>query len=93
MPARLDRALAKIGEWSYSIYLLHFFPAVLLRNFFWEHAGIGNFYVALVAVNLAFVAFLPVAALSYNYFEKYFLGYRRRYLREPAAQAKVAASS
>ncbi len=34
MPAWLDRALAKIGEYSYSIYLLHFFPMVLLRNIY-----------------------------------------------------------
>lgn len=92
VPARLDRALAKIGEWSYSIYLLHFFPAVLLRDVFWHHASIGNFYVVLIAANLAFVAFLPVAGLSYNYFERYFLAYRRRYLREPVTQAKAIPS-
>jgi len=90
MPAWLDRALAKVGEWSYSIYLLHFFPAVLLRNVFWDHASIGNFYLALIVANLAFLAFLPVAGLSYNYFEKFFLAYRRRYLREPAIAAEPA---
>jgi peptidoglycan/LPS O-acetylase OafA/YrhL len=91
MPAWLDRALAKVGEWSYSIYLLHFFPAVLLRNVFWDPASIGNFYLALIVANLAFLAFLPVAGLSYNYFEKFFLAYRRRYLREPAIAAEPAA--
>jgi hypothetical protein len=35
---------------------------------------------------------VPVAGLSYNYFEKRFLVYRRHYLREPAAQAVPAPS-
>ena len=93
VPAWLDRSLAKVGEWSYSIYLLHFFPAVMLRNIFWDRAGSAdNFFIALIVANLAFVAFLPVAGLSYNYFEKFFLAYRRRYLREPAVEAEPAAS-
>ena len=88
MPAWIDRSLAKVGEWSYSIYLLHFFPIILLRNIFWDRAGSADdFFLALFVANLAFLAFLPVAALSYNYFEKRFLVYRRHYLREPAAQA------
>lgn len=93
MPPWLDRALAKVGEWSYSIYLLHFFPIVMLRNIFWEHSGSAdNFFVALIAANLAFLAFLPVAGLSYHYFERRFLVYRRRYLRQPAAAAATAPS-
>jgi len=91
MPAILDRALAKIGEWSYSIYLLHFFPIVLMRNLFWDRVGSAdNFYVALIVANLAFVAFLPVAAASYIYFEKIFLAYRRPYLRAPVGAAAAA---
>jgi len=91
MPAWLDGALAKIGEWSFSIYLLHFFPAVALRDIFWTTDGSGNsFYVALIGANVAFICFLPVAACSYKYFEKRFLAYRRPYLRAPAADAVVA---
>lgn len=88
MPAWLDRALAKVGEWSFSIYLLHFFPAVALRNMFWNTDGSdNNFYLVLLGANLAFVAFLPVAAFSYTYFEKRFLVYRRPYLRAPVTEA------
>jgi peptidoglycan/LPS O-acetylase OafA/YrhL len=91
LPARIDRALARIGECSFSIYLLHFFPAVALRNIFWTTDGTGNnFYLALIGANIAFVCFLPVAALSYNYFEKRFLVYRRPYLRAPTAAAVAA---
>ena len=91
MPGWLDRTLAKVGEWSYSIYLLHFFPAVFLRNLFWEYDGASNnFFIALIVANLAFLAFLPVARFSYNNFEKRFLVYRRPYLREPITQAAPA---
>jgi peptidoglycan/LPS O-acetylase OafA/YrhL len=92
LPAWLDRALAKVGEWSYSIYLLHFFPIILLRNLFWERSGnAGDFFPALIVANLAFLAFLPVAAASYHWFEKRFLVYRKPYLRVPVAQATAAA--
>ena len=91
LPASLDRALARIGEWSFSIYLLHFFPAVALRNYFWTTDGTGNnFYVAWIGANVAFVCFLPVAALSYKYFEKRFLVYRRPYLRAVVPDAVIA---
>ena len=91
LPAALDRALARIGEWAFSIYLLHFFPAVALRNYFWTTDGTGNnFYVAWIGANVAFVCFLPVAALSYNYFEKRFLVYRRPDLRAAAPDAVIA---
>lgn len=90
MPTWIDHAIAKVGEWSFSIYLLHFFPAVALRNIFWTTDGSGNnFYVALIGANVAFVCFLPVAAYSYKYFEKRFLAYRRPYLRARAVEAMV----
>jgi rhamnosyltransferase len=82
LPQIADRVLAKIGEWSYSIYLLHFFPIVLMRSMFWDRQGSADdFYLAFAVANLAFLAFLPVAAASYVFFEKRFLIYRRPYLR------------
>jgi peptidoglycan/LPS O-acetylase OafA/YrhL len=88
IPIWLDHALAKVGEWSYSIYLLHFFPIVLMRHLFFDlHGSADNFFLALAAANLAFLAFLPVPALSYRYFEKRFLAYRKHYLREPVTAA------
>lgn len=93
MPGWLDRALAKVGEWSYSIYLLHFFPIILLRTLFWDRAGsTDNFYIALAIATVAFVAFLPVAGMSYAYFETRFFKYRKRYLREPVGETAAAAS-
>jgi peptidoglycan/LPS O-acetylase OafA/YrhL len=97
MPAWLDRGLAKIGEWSYSIYLLHFFPIVLLRWQFSDVVGSAEyFFPALLVATIAFLAFLPVAALSYNCFEKAFLAHRRSYLRHQHGKnlnVEIAASS
>jgi peptidoglycan/LPS O-acetylase OafA/YrhL len=81
LPTWLDRGLAKVGEWSYSIYLLHFFPIVLLRWFFFDQVGSPDyFFPALLVGTMAFVLFLPVGALSYNCFEKRFLSLRKPYL-------------
>lgn len=91
LPQIVDRGLAKIGEWSYSIYLLHFFPIVLMRNMFWDRQGsAGDFYFTFAIANLAFLVFLPVAAVSYRYFEKRFLIYRRPYLRAPIREQAAA---
>jgi peptidoglycan/LPS O-acetylase OafA/YrhL len=93
LPAALDRGLAKVGEWSYSIYLLHFFPIVLMRNLFWERQGSAeNFYVAFAIANVAFVAFLPIAAASYVSFERRFLVFRKPYLRAPIGKRAAALS-
>jgi len=58
----------------------------------WQHVGnTENFFPALLTANFAFLAFLPVAALSYHYFEKRFLVYRKPYLRAPVSQAAATA--
>ncbi len=51
----------------------------------------GSFRRCSVAT-LAFIAFLPVAGLSYHYFEKRFLAYRRHYLLPAAEPAEPAAA-
>jgi len=98
LPVWLDRGLAKIGEWSYSMYLLHFFPIVLLRWLCSDQVGDPEyFFPALLVATIAFLAFLPVAALSYNRFEKAFLAYRKPYLQGEqhgqSSKVAVAASS
>lgn len=91
IPAALDRALTRVGEWSISIYLLHFFPIIAMRHAFWGRTGTASdFYIAWPIATLAFIAFLPVAAMSYSFFEKRFLAFRKPYLRERRAAAYAA---
>ena len=53
----------------------------------------GDFYVAFMIANVAFLAFLPVAGASYTYFEKRFLAYRRPYLRAPIGERAAAVAN
>lgn len=91
LPGWLDRGLATVGEWSFSIYLLHFFPIVLLRALFDNRIGSAeHFFPALALGTLAFLAFLPIAGLSYVCFERKFLAYRKPYLRKGQVQVPVS---
>jgi peptidoglycan/LPS O-acetylase OafA/YrhL len=78
---RLSKFVSKIGQYSYSIYLLHFFvvfsfiPGFIDNNIF----DISNSYVKLIAGILLFILFLPIAWFSYNLIEKPFLKFRKSY--------------
>ncbi len=77
----LSKLFVLLGEYSYSIYLLHFFVVFALAQ--WIHANvidISNFYVALPVSMLAFLAMIPVAYLSMRFIERPFLRLRRRYI-------------
>jgi len=74
--------LSKIGQWSYSIYLLHCFfiftiPGLIDRNLI----NLGNPYIRILAGFLSFFLFLPIPALSYKFLESPFLKYRRNYIK------------
>lgn len=83
----LSWLLAKAGEYSYSIYLLHFFFVFQLAPFIHRHVmDISNFYVACLWSALIFLAMVPMGWLSFVVIEKPFLKLRRRYVR-PAETA------
>jgi len=91
LPRVLDRAAARVGELSYSLYLLHFF--FFERAWAWLFkAGVplGNFYVALPAAAAFLVAMLPLCWLSYTLIERPCLRFRTPYLRRPVAAPAVA---
>lgn len=88
LPTRLGSILAVIGEWSYSIYLLHFFLREAVIALIGDRVGnADNFWWALPFATVCFLAFLPVAGASYTYFEKWFLRFRLPYLKAPASTA------
>lgn len=79
----ISKLVSKIGQYSYSIYLLHFFlvfsfiPGYIDGNIL----NISNSYVKLIAGTLLFFLFLPLAWFSYSFVEKPFLKYRKPYKR------------
>ncbi len=76
----VSRFMGKVGEYSYSIYLLHMFFVFDLAAFIHEHImDISNFYVGLMWAFLCFMGFLPIAAASYHAIEKPFFALRRPY--------------
>lgn len=79
-----SRALARVGEVSYSIYLLHFVVIWSLLQLGLPHAFTGGFVVDAL-LNTALVALpitLVVSALSYAFVERPFLRLRGNYHRD-----------
>ncbi|GAA5004610.1 acyltransferase [Pseudoluteimonas lycopersici] len=80
--------VGRIGEYSYSIYLLHVFFTGRIGRWMYEHGvPIPNFYVACAWSLLFFLLMAIPAYLSYRFVESPFLRLRKRYLRvAPAVQ-------
>lgn len=79
----ISGVVARIGAYSYSIYLFHFF--IVFRAADWVHRyimDISNTYVALPWALLGFVLMWPVGYWSFRFIEAPFLRWRRRYLRD-----------
>lgn len=74
--------LGRIGAYSYSVYLLHFFVVFDLSDAAarWLGPRVG-FWTCTGLATIAFVAMLPVGWLSFRFVESPFLKLRRPYLR------------
>jgi peptidoglycan/LPS O-acetylase OafA/YrhL len=79
LPQALSHFLAKIGEASYSIYLLHPFFVSKLSAF---AAGL-SFFPAVIIGTIVFVATLPISLVTYNLIEKPIMSLRIKYTRKP----------
>ena len=80
MKGPLARAFGKVGELSYSVYLLHFFW--VFHAAAWIDGRvmrIDNFYLALLWSLVLFVITLLPAWLSYRFVEMPFLKLRKKY--------------
>lgn len=83
IPPKIDICLRKLGEWSYSIYLLHFFLRAAFMPLASDRVGQdSNLWWALPASTVVFVLFAPLAGLSYEFFEKPFLRLRKPYIQK-----------
>lgn len=78
--------LAKIGECSYSLYLLHFFFVFWIADLIHTRVvALNNFYIATFASLICFLTLVPLARLSFRYVEVPFLKLRVNYVRVPQA--------
>ena len=76
-----SRLLARMGEYSYSTYLLHFFVVFIAARFIHERVmDISNFYVACAWSLVFFTLMLIPGYLSFRFVEAPFLKLRRPYL-------------
>lgn len=76
----LSGFIARIGEYSYSIYLLHFYVVFQAGTFVHERImDISNFYVACAWALALFVLMIVPGYLSYRFIEAPFLRMRRPY--------------
>ena len=77
----IGRLLAKAGEFSYSIYLLHIVViALIVKHSLYLNSGFGPKVDG--AITILFVALpvtLTIAYFSYHTIEKPFLSLRRKY--------------
>jgi peptidoglycan/LPS O-acetylase OafA/YrhL len=79
-----SRFIGRIGTYSYSIYLLHFFFVFSAARFVHERVmDIGNFYVACLWSAAMFLLMVPLGYLSFRFVESPFLRLRRRYIVTP----------
>jgi peptidoglycan/LPS O-acetylase OafA/YrhL len=87
----LSAWIAKIGDYSYAIYLLHFFFVFAAAQ--WVHAHVidlSNFYLAFAASAVFLLAMMPVAHLARICVEAPALRFRKSYLRVDAAKSTAA---
>ena len=83
---RLAWAAQKAGEYSYSIYLLHFFIVFIVADSIHRKImDISNFYVALPWALLTFAGMTIIGHFSFKYIESPFLAFRRTYITKPAS--------
>lgn len=76
-----SRFIGRIGTYSYSIYLLHFFLVFGAARFVHERImNISNFYLAGLWSVAVFLLMVPIGYLSFRFVESPFLRLRRRYI-------------
>lgn len=79
---RISTFVAKIGAYSYSIYLLHFFFYARIAAFISQNVvPLSDPYLAVAFSPFAFLMMVPFGYLSFRFVEAPFLRFRTRYVR------------
>jgi len=80
----LSKFIGRIGEYSYSIYLLHFFVVFHAARLVNERImDISNFYLACLWSLVFFVLMMIPGYVSFRFIEAPFLKLRKRYVKIP----------
>jgi peptidoglycan/LPS O-acetylase OafA/YrhL len=75
-----SKFVGKIGEYSYSIYLLHFFIVFAAAKLISNHTATPyNFYLMCLWSAFFFLLMVPLGYLSYRFIESPFLRFRKNY--------------
>lgn len=91
LPSLADRALATVGEVSYSIYLLHFiFYPTIVKQLAAAGFDMANFAVALAFAIVTFPLIVGISMLSFRFIEQPFLKLRGSYERKPLSHTGTA---
>lgn len=89
-----SHALGQVGQWSFSIYLWHFFFLHGWARWVDLHVvSLENFYVSVAFAIPAFVVTAAIARISYLYLEMPFLRYRTSYFRDRPQRGASSLSS
>lgn len=89
-----SRALQRLGEYSYSIYLLHFFVVFRVAEYIDSHVmDISNFYIGFFWSIVFFIAMLIPGYLSFRFIESPFLKLRQKYTRDTTAPRRAIESA
>lgn len=83
----ISRFIARLGEYSYSIYLLHFFVVFKLASLVNTYImPISNFYLACLWSLVVFMLMALPGYLSFRYIEAPFLKFRKKYTKPDPRQ-------
>ena len=80
--ALISRFIAMVGNYSYSIYLLHFFFIFEISEFINSKIiALSNSYIVLLVAIPSFLVILPISFISFKLIEAPFLRFRKSYLK------------
>ena len=77
----VSRLIGKMGEYSYSIYLIHFFFVFQMARFIAAHVmALDNFYVAMIWSAISFLLMMPIGYISMKLIEEPPRRFRKKYV-------------
>ncbi len=92
-PSAMGRLLIRMGQCSYSMYLLHFFWVYMSARWLHQHVWpMSSPEVGAAMATLVYLLSLPITMLSYRLIEAPFLQIRRPYVRPPLGHLVPAPS-